>query len=582
MTSNLRSRSGGTGHKRPLDPEERFQRRVTLGFIGLTIAAVVVVVLGLAWQYWDEHLKPIASVDGTSITRDQWRDRANLEDFRLERKDRWVTEAAAAGELTATQADALHQDINSARESVAGDSIESLISLVLKSKLATDRGISVTDADVDAAVAADGQRPERRRVSVIEVAPDADLATGAARQKALADAQAAHAALEAGTPFEDVARQYSTAEDAEDGGDRGIVSRDDTTLDPALLAAVFEAAEGGDTPLLQDTEGTYLIGRVTRVFPPAEDPSFERNLQDRVSSGAHRDNVRLEAIAQRLEDSVVADATTGDKPQVHLAEIVLAGDTEATADEDSGRVHAAHILYSPDDDPQGAGEMPATDPSWTLAQAQAGLTAAELLRITDETTRANAFIELAKQGDDGTATRGGDLGWFSRDAMVPEFADPLFDAIDTLKPGDIVGPVRSDFGWHVIQFLGYEPPIAERLTRLNEALAAPDADFGAIAAEMSDGAEGARGGDLGWRLEASLPSEAIDAIKALEPGGTTQAIALEDGYHVYRLIERADRPLDPAQLATVSASAFADWFDPIQEEAETSGRITRDDSVFGA
>lgn len=166
--------------------------------------------------------------------------------------------------------------------------------------------------------------------------------------------------------------------------------------------------------------------------------------------------------------------------------------------------------------------------------------------------------------------------------MVPEFADPLFDAIDTLKPGDIVGPVKSDFGWHVIQFLGYEPPVAERLTALNEALAAPDADFGAIATEMSDGAEGATGGDLGWRPEASLPSEAIDAIKALEPGGTTQPIALDDGYHVYRLIERADRPLDPAQLATVSASAFADWFDPIQEEAETSGRITRDDSVFGA
>lgn len=582
MTSNLRSRSGGTGHKRPLDPEERFQRRVTLGFIGLTVAAVVVVVLGLGWQYWDEHLKPIASVDGTSISRDQWRDRATLEDLRLERKDRWVTEAAAAGELTATQADALHQDISSARESVAGDSIESLITLILKGKLAADRGIAVTDADVDAALAADSQRPERRRVSIIEVTPDEDLATGAARQKALADAQAAQAALEAGSSFEEVARQYSTAADAEDGGDRGVVSRDDATLDPALLAAVFETGEGGDTPLLQDAEGTYLLARVTQILPPVDDPSFARDLQDRVSSGAYRESIRLETIAQRLEDSVVADATTGDKPQVHLAEIVLAGDTEATADEDSGRVHAAHILYSPNDDPQGAVEMPATDPSWTLAQAQAGLTAAELLRITDETTRANAFIELAKQGDDGTATRGGDLGWFTRDGMVPEFADPLFDAIDTLEPGDIVGPVKSDYGWHVIQFLGYEPPIAERLTRLTEALAAPDADFGAIATEMSDGAEGAGSGDLGWRLEASLPSEAVAAIKALEPGGTTQPIALDDGYHVYRLIERANRPLDPAQWATVSASAFGDWLDPIQEEWESSDRITRDESVFGA
>lgn len=581
MTSNLRSRSGGTGYKRPLDPEERFQRRVTLGFIGLTIAAIVVVVLGLAWQYWDEHLKPIASVDGTSITRDQWRDRANLEDFRLERRDRWVTEAAAAGELTEAQADALRTEIANARDSVVGDSIESLITLVLKNRLATDRGMSVTDADVDAAIAMDSQRPERRRISVIEVAPDEEEDLGPARQKALADARAALAALEAGTPFEEVAREYSTATDAASGGDRGVIDREDADLDPALLRAVFETPEGGITPLLQDSEGTYLLARVTSILPAVEDPSFRRDLEERVSSGAYRDNMRLEALAQRLEDTVVDEAITGDKAQVHLAEIVLSGDTEAEPEEDSGRVHAAHILYSPDDDPQNAADIPATDPAWTLAQAQAGLTAAELLRITDETTRANAFIELAKQGDDGTATRGGDLGWFSRDAMVPEFADPLFDAIDTLKPGDIVGPVRSDFGWHVIQFLGYEPPLAERLTQLTEALAAPDADFAAIAAEMSDGAEGADGGDLGWRPVASLPSEAVTAIEGLEPGGASEPVALDDGYHVYRLIERAERPLDPAQRATVAATAFEDWFDPIQEEWEEDGRITRDDSVFG-
>lgn len=581
MTSNLRSRGGGTGHKRPLDPEERFQRRVTLGFIGLTFATIIVIVLGLIWQYWDQHLKAVATVDGTSISRDQWTDRARLEDFRLERQDRWVTEAAAAGELTAAQADARHQEIANAREGVVSDSMESLISLTLKSKLAADRGIAVTDADVDAAVAADGRRPETRRISVIEVAPDSDMPTGADRQQALADAQAALAALEAGTPFADVARDHSTAADAKDGGDRGIVGRDDTTLDPALLAAVFATAEGEDTPLLQDADGTYLIARVTQIMPAVADPSYSRELQERVSSGAYRDNVRLETLAQRLEDGVVAGATTGDQPQVHLAEIWLAGDTEAASDEDSGRVHAAHILYSPDDDPGGAADMPATDPSWTVAQAQAGVTAAELLRITDPTTRANAFTELAKQGDDGTASNGGDLGWFSRDAMVPEFADPLFEDVATLQPGDIVGPVRSDFGWHVIQFLGYEPPLAKRLTQLEDALAAPDADFGAIATGMSDGAEGANGGDLGWRLVASLPNSAAKAVAALEVGGTTQPVALEDGYHVYRLMERADRPLDAAQVATVSATAFDDWFDPIWEDAEDSGRITRDEAVFG-
>lgn len=585
MTSNLRS-GGRTTQRRPLDPEERFQRRVTLGFIALTVVAILVVVLALVWQYWDQHLKAVATVEGTSISRDQWTDRARLEDFRLERQDRWVTEAAAAGELTADQADARHTQIANARQDVTGSAIESLISLTLQGKLAADRGITVSDADVDSTIAADSQRPGSRRVSVIEVAPETDAgsgdSTGEQRQQALTDARAAEAALAAGTPFADVAREYSTAPDATSGGDRGTVSRDDTTLDPALRAALFSVAEGEDTPLLQDADGTWLIGHVDEIRPAVDDPSFMTDLQDRISSGAYRDNVRLETIAQRLEDGVVADATTGDKPQVHLAEIWLAGDPLATADEDSGKVHAAHILYSPNDQPSSTRDgLPTTDPSWTVAQAQAGVTAAELKRITDPATREDAFTELAKQGDDGTSTRGGDLGWFTRDGMVPEFADPLFDAVDTLRPGDIVGPVRSDFGWHVIQFLGYEPPVAERLTQLNEALAAPDADFAAIAAEMSAGAEAADGGDLGWRLVASLPSEASDAIAPLGVDGVTEPIALDDGYHVYKLLERAERPLDPAQLAAVSSTAFDDWYQPIQDAAETDGSITRDESVFG-
>jgi parvulin-like peptidyl-prolyl isomerase len=557
---------------------------VTLGFIGLTVATIVVIVLGLAWQYWDQHLKAVASVEGTSISRDQWVDRARLEDFRLERQDRWVTEAAAAGELTAEQADERKADIATARESVTVDAIDSLIELTLQAKLAADRGITVTDADVDHALTADARRPEARRISVIEVAPESDPATGdvtnEARQEALADARAAIAALESGTPFADVAREYSTATDAATGGDRGLVGRDDASLDPALLQAIFSATEDQDTPLLQDEEGTYLIARVNEIRPGTDDPTFTRDVQERISGGAYRDNLRLETLAQRLEEGVVADATTGDKPQVHLAEIFLAGDPVAT--DDSGRIHAAHILYSPEDDPQSTSNgLPSTDPSWTVAQAQAGITAAELKRITDPETRANAFKELARQGDDGSAANGGELGWFDRGTMVPEFADPLFDDIANLQPGDIVGPVRTDFGWHVIQFLGYEPPLAERRTQLTDALTAPGADFAAIAAERSDGAEAAEGGDLGWRLVASLPSEAAEAIAALQPDGVSEPIALDDGYHVYKLIERADRPLDPAQLATVASTAFEDWYRPIQDEAEEAGRITRDESVFG-
>ncbi len=45
------------------------------------------------------------------------------------------------------------------------------------------------------------------------------------------------------------------------------------------------------------------------------------------------------------------------------------------------------------------------------------------------------------------AGEGGDLGWFTKDRMVPEFADAAFK----LEPGQVSDPVKSQFGWHVIK-----------------------------------------------------------------------------------------------------------------------------------
>ena len=59
------------------------------------------------------------------------------------------------------------------------------------------------------------------------------------------------------------------------------------------------------------------------------------------------------------------------------------------------------------------------------------------------------FAALAeKHSDDpGTMERGGDLGWFGRGGIDPEFDKAVFAA----KPGDIVGPVRSRYGYHIIK-----------------------------------------------------------------------------------------------------------------------------------
>ena len=69
--------------------------------------------------------------------------------------------------------------------------------------------------------------------------------------------------------------------------------------------------------------------------------------------------------------------------------------------------------------------------------------------------RPDSFAELAKANsqDTGSAAQGGDLGSFARGAMVKPFEDAVFAA----KIGDIVGPVQSDFGYHVIKVTGITP-----------------------------------------------------------------------------------------------------------------------------
>ncbi|MGZ8156433.1 MAG: peptidylprolyl isomerase, partial [Burkholderiales bacterium] len=60
------------------------------------------------------------------------------------------------------------------------------------------------------------------------------------------------------------------------------------------------------------------------------------------------------------------------------------------------------------------------------------------------------FAELARvHSEDASAPKGGDLGWILPGDTVPEFER----AMNTLKPGEISEPVRSPFGWHLIQVL---------------------------------------------------------------------------------------------------------------------------------
>ena len=73
-----------------------------------------------------------------------------------------------------------------------------------------------------------------------------------------------------------------------------------------------------------------------------------------------------------------------------------------------------------------------------------------LVKLKERLDNNADFAELARlQSEDASASRGGDLSWLSPGDTVPEFEK----AMDALKPGQISGPVRSPFGWHLIQVL---------------------------------------------------------------------------------------------------------------------------------
>jgi peptidyl-prolyl cis-trans isomerase SurA len=64
--------------------------------------------------------------------------------------------------------------------------------------------------------------------------------------------------------------------------------------------------------------------------------------------------------------------------------------------------------------------------------------------------KAADFADLARQhSNDGSASRGGDLGWVYPGDTVPEFEKTMA----SLKPGEISEPVQTQFGWHLIQVL---------------------------------------------------------------------------------------------------------------------------------
>ena len=73
----------------------------------------------------------------------------------------------------------------------------------------------------------------------------------------------------------------------------------------------------------------------------------------------------------------------------------------------------------------------------------------EAKKLSAQIKKGGDFEKLAKEKstDKGSGANGGELGWFTKDKMVPEFAEAAYK----LKKGEVSDPVKSEFGWHIIK-----------------------------------------------------------------------------------------------------------------------------------
>lgn len=77
-------------------------------------------------------------------------------------------------------------------------------------------------------------------------------------------------------------------------------------------------------------------------------------------------------------------------------------------------------------------------------------------------------IARAESDDPGSAAAGGDLGFFGKGLMTPEFESAVF----TMAPGERSDPVQTPFGFHIIELLEIRPEVATPLTEVRDQLVA--------------------------------------------------------------------------------------------------------------
>ncbi len=552
-------------------------KRTTLinaGFAGAIVVSILILVGYAAWSWYDNHFGAAATVNGVTITNDDVRTRLKIEKFRIDYTEAQVRAYLQSGHISQATASQELQFLDQRRQSLTQVTVEKLIDVMLQDKLAADDGLTATDAEVDAQLVKEATVDEQRHVWMIEVEPGTDPTTGqvtvALKAEAKAIAEKALNDLKAGKKWDDVAKAVSTAASAPQAGDLGWIPKD-SGYDDKLMTAVFGAAVNTPTDVILGDDGTYRIGQVTEISPTTVDSAFQTKLEAAgIPLADYRVASRADVIRNKLTDKVVADLSAPSL-QRHVLQIKL-----DSVDPTPDGVKVRHILFAPKDDTANASKLPADDPSWAKAQADAEAAYNELLVDPDK------FDELARTESDEPAAKstGGKQPFYTPNSTIDtQFGQAIF--APGLRPGQILQPFKSQFGWHVVQIMRPYGDGNQAWLQGIKAEADAGTDFGQLARDQGDGDEAAKGGDIGWVARGQLTKTLEDAIFATAIGETSAVVDVaSDGDYLFKVLAEETRPATPEQIQVYKDSGFTNWYAE-QKAKATITRATDTSAVSG-
>ena len=559
-------------HRPRWQDELRTQQLTVIGF-----AVAIAVALGIfgaaAWNgWWEAHLRPVAAVSGDTYTRSDLNTRERIIAAETVAQ---ITELNA--QLGGPRDQLLQQQIESLStrmNNIAATAADSLVDGAVLTAQADEYDVAVTDDEIDAEVAERFNLPERIQARLIliepevdEPDPDTDDGDGDAdgddpdpepseEQLAAARdaAEAARERIEAGETFAAVATDVSDDFTATTGGEIGWFEAED----PAY-GEYFDA--------LADAEAGELVGpiEVDRGFAVLElvsrrDATTEDGLRDildgqGVSNAAYRDYVREQLLVESYLAHFSEEVATSPAPQRRVAEIIIQPVTGTTVPQERAR----HILVQPDPDLEDQAE--ATDEQWEAALEEA-------TDVADQVAADDAdwFAIAEEHSDDtGSGARGGDLGWYDPDQSP--YVEPFTAALEELEVGEISEPIRTDFGYHVIQKTGERESPGEQAAELVEQLRAAPDTFSEVAERVSENHETAQdGGEVGWVARYQLSRAQEEAVFGLDDvGAISEPIDTGDeGIVIYQLLETSEeREIDEDRLAQIRSSGFERWLDEV-------------------